>query len=317
MAKRDIKGTSFNSGIFPERLKMALNGQVGKYKGTIITQKQLAKDIGVKPQTIGQYVNSVSVPGAQNLADIADYFGLSADYLLGITDVSSPSAQMAADYLGVQERTINNIKSIDPIVLDFLFYGKTLYKRSDLKYQLVLAETGEPVLSDYDGITDDEYSERKSLAYSIDRVCEVIGEYLRENFIEYHDDEQELVSAISDVLTLATKGQYSVENPHTHFEEGLQDDLRYLGNDIISELKRFRSAPQEVKREIFGNKDIETYSTAESLAEYLIEEYARQREDVFDDDNLKKDIDYQILALQIAIKKLNCTLSNYPNTEVK
>ena len=128
MAKRDIKGTAFNSGVFPERLKMALHGQVGKYKGTVITQKQLANDLGVKPQTIGQYVNSVSLPGAQNLADIADYFDLSADYLLGRTDVPSPSSQMAADYLGLSDTGIRRIKRIkDKRTIELVLYTASFY----------------------------------------------------------------------------------------------------------------------------------------------------------------------------------------------
>ena len=50
--------------------------------GEKITQKELAKSIGIRPQTVSQYIYGLTVPTAKNCLAIADYFGVSADFLL-------------------------------------------------------------------------------------------------------------------------------------------------------------------------------------------------------------------------------------------
>lgn len=50
--------------------------------GEKTTQKELAKHIGIRPQTVSLYIGGGTVPTAKNCLAIADYFGVSADYLL-------------------------------------------------------------------------------------------------------------------------------------------------------------------------------------------------------------------------------------------
>ena len=50
--------------------------------GKKTTRKELAKNIGVRQQTVSQYVCGETVPTAKNCLAIADYFGISVDYLL-------------------------------------------------------------------------------------------------------------------------------------------------------------------------------------------------------------------------------------------
>ena len=47
-----------------------------------ITQKQLAKDLCIAASTIGGYVQGTSVPDFNTLKRLAEYFGISSDYLL-------------------------------------------------------------------------------------------------------------------------------------------------------------------------------------------------------------------------------------------
>ena len=51
-----------------------------------LTQLELADKIGVNKQTISQYERGVREPGFSRLEALCDYFGVSADYLLGRTD---------------------------------------------------------------------------------------------------------------------------------------------------------------------------------------------------------------------------------------
>ncbi|WP_312047790.1 helix-turn-helix domain-containing protein [Anaerotignum sp.] len=50
-----------------------------------LTQSQLAKEVGVSPGNIGDWEIGRSKPGYIALAALSQYFGVSSDYLLGLT----------------------------------------------------------------------------------------------------------------------------------------------------------------------------------------------------------------------------------------
>lgn len=51
-----------------------------------LTQKELANIIGIDPSTIANYEVGSRSPDYFTLVKIADYFGVSTDYILGRTD---------------------------------------------------------------------------------------------------------------------------------------------------------------------------------------------------------------------------------------
>lgn len=77
----DFKG--FNS-IFARRLKILMDGDNQRDK---ITQLELSKHIEVSRQAISQYLDGSVMPNIDKLYKIACYFNVSADYLLGLSDV--------------------------------------------------------------------------------------------------------------------------------------------------------------------------------------------------------------------------------------
>jgi len=60
------------------RILMAVHPHTGKRT----TQKELAEYLGVRPQSVSAYLCGESVPSAKNCLAMADYFDVSADYLL-------------------------------------------------------------------------------------------------------------------------------------------------------------------------------------------------------------------------------------------
>lgn len=54
-------------------------------KGTTITA--LSKTLGISRQAVSQYTDGTGQPNVDKLTMIADYFGVSADYLLGLSDI--------------------------------------------------------------------------------------------------------------------------------------------------------------------------------------------------------------------------------------
>lgn len=64
---------------FPQRLK-----ELREEKG--LTIKMLAKDLGVSDIAIGRWEKGLRTPNIDSLILVANYFNVSADYLLGLKD---------------------------------------------------------------------------------------------------------------------------------------------------------------------------------------------------------------------------------------
>lgn len=64
----------------PETLRYLMDKHLQTRKKA--THKELAEYIGIRQQTVSQYISSKSVPTAKNCLAIADFFGVSVDYLL-------------------------------------------------------------------------------------------------------------------------------------------------------------------------------------------------------------------------------------------
>lgn len=52
-----------------------------------ITQEELAKYLGVAPQTVYKYEKEINEPDLKTTSKIAEYFNVTTDYLLGRTDI--------------------------------------------------------------------------------------------------------------------------------------------------------------------------------------------------------------------------------------
>ncbi len=70
-----------------------------------ITQSQLAKHLGLTQQAVAKWEKSLSLPETGILSRIADYFDVSTDYLLGITDALTSPGDFAA------VRVVGTVKS--------------------------------------------------------------------------------------------------------------------------------------------------------------------------------------------------------------
>ena len=71
-----LKENATNLTMFSERLNELL-------KEKNITAYKVAKDTGLSNGLLASWKNGEKLPGAENLEKLADYFGVSVDYLLG------------------------------------------------------------------------------------------------------------------------------------------------------------------------------------------------------------------------------------------
>lgn len=97
---------SFNFGVDKKR--------VSEYPANIlsvlITDSQaLAEHLQCSSQAINQFKNGTSRPSLENLCKIARYYGVTTDYLLGLSHVSTVdrSFRSACDYTGLSPKAVN------------------------------------------------------------------------------------------------------------------------------------------------------------------------------------------------------------------
>lgn len=101
--------------MFSERLK-----RLRMEKG--ITQKELADRLHISRSTIAGYESLGKEPDGEKLCALADFFGVSVDYLLGVTDSRELTSQApAAAKRPVEAAIAGELGSLSDRQLDRLF----------------------------------------------------------------------------------------------------------------------------------------------------------------------------------------------------
>lgn len=98
------KGSSIE--LYNSHFAETLRYLMGKH-GT--TQKELAEAVNVRPQTLSLYTTGETQPNGDKLLKIAEFYGVTVDYLLTGTVIENiPVYEM----LGLSENTVQNIKLV-------------------------------------------------------------------------------------------------------------------------------------------------------------------------------------------------------------
>lgn len=102
-----IMETQSKTSVFKERLLELI-------KERKINQRELAEGIGISKQTISFYVNGKRLPDIDIFSDLCEYFEVSADYLLGITDFRSSNIDNKEIHqrLGLSDKAIATLVDI-------------------------------------------------------------------------------------------------------------------------------------------------------------------------------------------------------------
>lgn len=78
-----------------------------------ITQQELGKHIGVSKAVVSKYENNIGYPTLDTLIRIAEYFGVTTDYLLGVE---------RSKVIDVTDLTNEEIESIHSIIREYRKY---------------------------------------------------------------------------------------------------------------------------------------------------------------------------------------------------
>ena len=85
----------------------------------IIDGKALSEHLGCSIQAVNQFKKGIAAPKHESLVEIAKFYGVSVDYLLGLTDSKQPYLSVS-DYTGLTEKAVNVIRKLDSKALDGL-----------------------------------------------------------------------------------------------------------------------------------------------------------------------------------------------------
>ncbi len=141
-----------------------------------IQQKELAKAVGVPDNTVSYWCSGTRTPNTAQIIKIAEYLGVSADYLLGLTDASTNDRDLrfVCDYTGLSEEAVNLL--VDAHRKTFLSGG---YNSDD---QLKVAENLENAPQIISQILSNEHlysliAKRLIVQANGVRLCEILSEF--------------------------------------------------------------------------------------------------------------------------------------------
>lgn len=82
------------------------------YKNSV---PQQAEDMGIPYPTFAKYLSGMSECPAKNLIKIANYYGVSIDFLLGNTHIetTNPTIQAVGQYTGLSDKAIETLKFLN------------------------------------------------------------------------------------------------------------------------------------------------------------------------------------------------------------
>ncbi|WP_305153919.1 helix-turn-helix domain-containing protein [uncultured Clostridium sp.] len=121
-----------------------------------LSQKELAKSLGVSPSTIGMYESKKRTPDSEMLARICDFFNITVDYLLGRSNIKNPQ------FSTYNKEEQNPITDDEKNILN-------LYKKLNAKDKAKFEGMMELKISEYE-------EENKKDKKIISSTCQNIGE---------------------------------------------------------------------------------------------------------------------------------------------
>lgn len=93
-----------------------------------ITQADLAKILKISDRAVGYYENGDREPDYTTLLKIAEYFDVSIDYLLGVSDIRNPVVEAYKDLL---ERKAIQEKGKEELVIGLSYENKGVLTEED------------------------------------------------------------------------------------------------------------------------------------------------------------------------------------------
>lgn len=218
MARKTVPASVSEQDIFPTRLRLLMDSTSPR-----TSQETLAQALGITRQAVSNYKSGQSSPDWKTIVSIAKYFGVSSDYLLGITDVKSTdvSLQAVCKYVSLDEhavRTLHKLPSIGKVLREiipehgFAFtssfdnVGHTLMA-AKIEHEKIkpIVEKDPDKIFEYFPVYNKHIEQIELALFRFERVCRDLPEEL----YKAKETLNELNSFVMQVLTReASNGEY-------------------------------------------------------------------------------------------------------------
>jgi transcriptional regulator with XRE-family HTH domain len=221
-----------------------------------VSQKAMAELCGVQRQSISLWYNGDTRPDIVSLGKIAQYFGVSTDYLLGLTDykTTDKATQELCNTLGLSEEAIKILsadptssiaKKLEEIVEDLLEDGE--------KYDVTTSNIYHGLSSDVSFVINklvEEYIERICLSTGGIKIVEAsLLNHLKQFYLSLEAKELELIdfSDIENSLVLDGDKYFTVSGKGM-----LLQDIRFREFLINSAIGEINTRLHNIKHEKLG-----------------------------------------------------------------
>lgn len=160
------------------------------------TQEALAKILGVSRPTLVSWLDGKNLPDILSLEKIARYFGISADYLLGLSDTASPdiSVRAAVEYTGLTQEAVKRLNNglFDPVRNRGGLWEKK--KRDDLHTasMLIQSDDFQKIIENITEVARAAYMER-TMVLLVERYFETAEHVANSKFCYANEEERNAV----------------------------------------------------------------------------------------------------------------------------
>jgi transcriptional regulator with XRE-family HTH domain len=299
MKKDNDKKKSDTVGLFKERIYKLRQEKEVKEK---ISKAEIAKEIGINVATLGYYENGDRCPDIVTLKKIADFYNVSCDYLLGLTEASNQNQdiQELAKKTNINDKTIEVLQWIseEPSIvffqdgaadiLNMLISGNESNFISVIEILLDYKESYKDIYTDY--IEKKTDNEANAIELSFSKML------LKEEVELYEHRITKTISHIVDSVVKQIKHEVeqSVENkdkPNKHklckeaqFEYGVIDCIRSYRKEMM-ELAREGKLIEAIKREMKKPMEEENFA---AVATILLSTGLSNQKEILQDGEVEK-----------------------------
>lgn len=155
---------------------------------------KLAKNTGMSASTIRRYkTNPNCSPVAKHITKIANYFGVSTSYMTGETDVTNADEKEIGDELGIDHKTMENLRKIKDINSKYNNHYKDLLSEvitNPSLYQELVKQTNIMLNKDLKKCANEKIEENKKRIFGKDDISEYddfASILICQKFLEYYN----------------------------------------------------------------------------------------------------------------------------------
>lgn len=176
----DVNRISDTMKIFSDRLSDLLSS--AKEKGDDL--RSISKKIGISKSTLSDYANTKREPRITELAKIAEYFNVSTDYLLGLSDVRSRDITIReiAQFTGLTEESVDILHKSNEII-----HKRLIPDNIALQIDSIIGDRDDLIQECQDYILKQNF-EQHEIGYLLDNSDEITDLFIEEQRKHYLDE---------------------------------------------------------------------------------------------------------------------------------